>query len=295
MTKQNMPSKTLGPRSALLVTTLHERGRPIFTLADAQNITGLKGHLRADLGPQAGWSRGGDAASAWGLPAGSSGTRPRTRIPWQPIRRSPRTDGTQAVLPFACVRNGHPQHGDAAATRRVRDFAQGDAGSLSPRDGIPVHPLQAGTLFRDDGPLGEQTGKSHGQRPGAHGAGRFAAAGILRRSNGSGEGPVDSSGRRGCGRLVEYALRLNVGAVMRRLGFLMEVYDLGTAADRERLRGQQAGTYSLLDPVMPPQGKHAATVAFAAQRGPRRIPCRDRNVKNDSATKPCPAFKPPGP
>lgn len=42
-TKQNNPSKTLGPVSALLVTVLHERGRPIFTLADAQSITGLKG------------------------------------------------------------------------------------------------------------------------------------------------------------------------------------------------------------------------------------------------------------
>ena len=41
-TKHDSPSKTLGPRSALLVTALHERGRPIFSLADAQNITGLK-------------------------------------------------------------------------------------------------------------------------------------------------------------------------------------------------------------------------------------------------------------
>ena len=41
-TKQHTPSKTLGPKSALLVTTLHERGRLIFTLADAQDITGLK-------------------------------------------------------------------------------------------------------------------------------------------------------------------------------------------------------------------------------------------------------------
>ncbi len=37
------PSKTLGRRSASLVTALYERGRPIFTLADAQDITGLKG------------------------------------------------------------------------------------------------------------------------------------------------------------------------------------------------------------------------------------------------------------
>jgi predicted transcriptional regulator of viral defense system len=59
-------------------------------------------------------------------------------------------------------------------------------------------------------------------------------------------------------RLVEYTLRLNVGAVMRRLGFLMEVYDLGSVSDQERLRGQVTGTYALLDPVLPPQGKHNA-------------------------------------
>ena len=42
MPEQNRPSKTLGPRSAALVTALHERGRLIFTLADARGITGLK-------------------------------------------------------------------------------------------------------------------------------------------------------------------------------------------------------------------------------------------------------------
>ena len=44
--KNDNPSKTLGRRSASLVMALHERGRPIFTLADAQDITGLKGELR---------------------------------------------------------------------------------------------------------------------------------------------------------------------------------------------------------------------------------------------------------
>ena len=58
--KQNNPSKTLGRRSASLVTALHERGRPIFTLADAQDITGM--NLCADLGPQTRWPRRGDAA-----------------------------------------------------------------------------------------------------------------------------------------------------------------------------------------------------------------------------------------
>ena len=42
MTKHENPSKTLGPRSARLVTALHERGHVIFTLDDARKITGLK-------------------------------------------------------------------------------------------------------------------------------------------------------------------------------------------------------------------------------------------------------------
>ena len=33
--------KTLGPQAARLVTTLYERGRPIFTLADVREITGF--------------------------------------------------------------------------------------------------------------------------------------------------------------------------------------------------------------------------------------------------------------
>jgi predicted transcriptional regulator of viral defense system len=60
----------------------------------------------------------------------------------------------------------------------------------------------------------------------------------------------------GLSRLIEYALRLDVGAVTRRLGFLLEVYELGTEAQRERLRENASGTYALLDPVLPPQGKY---------------------------------------
>jgi len=42
MAESNPPSKTLGKRSAWLVTSLYARGRPIFTLADVEDITGLK-------------------------------------------------------------------------------------------------------------------------------------------------------------------------------------------------------------------------------------------------------------
>src|ERR1700731_4474418 len=41
-TKRQNPTKTMGPRSAQLVTALHEAGHAIFSLGDAQELTGLK-------------------------------------------------------------------------------------------------------------------------------------------------------------------------------------------------------------------------------------------------------------
>jgi predicted transcriptional regulator of viral defense system len=63
---------------------------------------------------------------------------------------------------------------------------------------------------------------------------------------------------RNVARLVEYALRLNTGAVMHRLSFLLDVYDLGTATERAPLHEHVAAGYSLLDPIMPAQGKYNA-------------------------------------
>mgnify|MGYP000061449066 FL=1 len=36
----------------------------------------------------------------------------------------------------------------------------------------------------------------------------------------------------------------------------MELYDIGTPADRDRLRGKLTGTYANLDPLMPAEGKY---------------------------------------
>ncbi len=57
-------------------------------------------------------------------------------------------------------------------------------------------------------------------------------------------------------RLVEYALRLGVGAVIRRLGFLLELYEIGTADALEALRRHLTATYIALDPVLGPEGKY---------------------------------------
>ena len=59
-------------------------------------------------------------------------------------------------------------------------------------------------------------------------------------------------------RVIEYALRLRVGSVVRRLGYLLDLYRLATAPELERLRSVLTVTYSLLDPVMPREGPYVA-------------------------------------
>ncbi len=59
-------------------------------------------------------------------------------------------------------------------------------------------------------------------------------------------------------RLVDYALRLDVGAVIRRLGYLLETYQVNAPRELERLRQRLTTTYAILDPVLPAEGKFMA-------------------------------------
>jgi predicted transcriptional regulator of viral defense system len=56
--------------------------------------------------------------------------------------------------------------------------------------------------------------------------------------------------------LVSYALQLGVGAIIRRLGFLLELYKIGTPQEIEALQKQLSATYMRLDPTLPAEGKH---------------------------------------
>ena len=56
-------------------------------------------------------------------------------------------------------------------------------------------------------------------------------------------------------RLVEYALRMDIGAVIRRLGYLLELYGIGTPEHLKTLRGRLTNTYARLDPLLPAEGK----------------------------------------
>lgn len=57
------------------------------------------------------------------------------------------------------------------------------------------------------------------------------------------------------GRLLDYALKINVGAVIRRLGYIMELYEIGAQEDRKILLDHLTDTYVRLDPVLSAEGK----------------------------------------
>ena len=73
------------------------------------------------------------------------------------------------------------------------------------------------------------------------------------------------------GKLVDYALKINVGAVMRRLGFLLELLEMEASGELERLRERLTMTYSILDPVMPAEGKFLARWRLRLNVSPEEI------------------------
>jgi predicted transcriptional regulator of viral defense system len=258
-TKQNSPTKTLGARSALLVTTLYERRRLIFTLADAQDITGLKG------------------VSARTLLHKMVGRGVATRLRPGVFQLVPPELGRESEYlgnPYVVARElmgRKPYYLSHASAMDIHDMVtqpQLDVCVTSPKAmrgrsvlGTPFRFIRCkpehffGTMDywvskQEKVTVSdlERTVLDGLRRPEYCGGVTEVAKGLwIRRAD------VD------IGRLVEYALRLDVGAAMRRLGYLLEVYDLGAVAERERLRERAGASYSLLDPVMPSQGKHIAT------------------------------------
>jgi len=59
-------------------------------------------------------------------------------------------------------------------------------------------------------------------------------------------------------KLLGYAKRLHVGAIYRRLGYLLELFSLATEADLRPLRESLTATYVPLDPSLPREGLHIA-------------------------------------
>lgn len=59
-------------------------------------------------------------------------------------------------------------------------------------------------------------------------------------------------------KIIDYAIKLGVGVVNRRLGYLMELYNIGSRIHWEFLQTTLTSTYQLLDPELPAEGHHTA-------------------------------------
>ena len=57
-------------------------------------------------------------------------------------------------------------------------------------------------------------------------------------------------------KLVDYALRMATGAVVRRLGYVLELYAIAPESELARLRDALTETYAPLDPMLPAEGTH---------------------------------------
>lgn len=59
-------------------------------------------------------------------------------------------------------------------------------------------------------------------------------------------------------KLIEYAKRLNVGSIYRRLGYLLELFGIATEAELQLLRNALTAAYVPLDHTLPREGSHLA-------------------------------------
>lgn len=248
------PTKTLGPQAARLVEMLHERGRPLFTHADTTEITGLT------------------AKSARNLVAGLVNRGLATRlkpglfilVPFE-LGREREYLGNPYVVAreLANTPDHYVSHASAMDLHQMVTQPQLAVFVTSPK-AIRPHTV-LGTEFRfvrckpEDmfGIVDVWATKT--ERVRVSDLERTVVDGLKHPEHGGGLTEVAKGFwmRRetiAVHKLVDYALRLGVGAVVRRLGFLLETLDVDAPAELERLRRELTATYALLDPLMPAEG-----------------------------------------
>lgn len=252
------PLKTLGPQAARLVTELHERGRTLFSHADVEAITGLQPKSARNF-----------VAS---LVHRGIATRLKPGlfilVPFE-LGREREYLGSPLVVAreLADGSDYYISHASAMDIHRMVTQPQLVVYAASPKAIRPRAVL--GTEFRfvrckPEHLFGitdhwatktEQVRVSDIERtvidalkqPEHCGGFTEVAKGFwMRRED------IDAS------RLVDYALRLDVGAVIRRLGYLLETFEVDAPRELERLRQQLTATYAILDPLLPAEGKLTA-------------------------------------
>ncbi|MBI5489814.1 MAG: transcriptional regulator [Deltaproteobacteria bacterium] len=249
------PEKTLGTQAARLVTELHERGKTLFSHAEVEEITGL--HSKSARNFVAALVHRGIATR---LKPGLF-----ILVPFE-LGREREYLGNPLVVARELANGGsyYISHASAMDIHRMVTQPQFVVCTTSPKAIRPRTVL--GTEFRfvrckPEHLFGitdhwatktEQVRVSDIERtvidglkqPELCGGFTEVAKGFwMRRED------VDT------GKLVAYALRLDVGAVIRRLGYLLETFEVDARRELKHLRARLTATYAILDPLLPAEGK----------------------------------------
>jgi predicted transcriptional regulator of viral defense system len=257
-TNNNLPSKTLGPRAARLVAELHARGKTLFSHADVEEITSLR------------------AKSARNFVASLVQRGVATRL----------KPGLFILVPFEL---GHERDYLGSPYVIARALAGSADYFVSHASAMDIHRMltqpqlvvyaTSSRAIRPRGVLGTEfrfvrSKPEHLFGSAEHWVTKTEKVKVsdlertiidgLRHSEYCGGFTEVSKGfwmRRDdidCTRLVEYALRLDVGAVIRRLGFLLETFEVDAPRELERLQKSLTATYAILDPMLPDEGRFTA-------------------------------------
>ena len=257
MRKEDTPiGKTLGPQAAKLVTALHERNRTLFTLGDVANITGLRdASARSFVRKLVG--RGVASRLKPGL---------FVLVPFELGReRQYLGDPFLVAKALAGSKDYYLSHGTAMEIHQMVTQPRLVVYVTTPK---PIRPRTiGGTEFkfircRRRDLFGivphlvtkqETVQVSDLERTVIDGLRHPEYCGGLTEVA---KGLWIQRERVRMPKLVEYALRLGVGAVIRRLGFLLECYEVGPPDAVEALRRRLTSTYVALDPGLPREGRY---------------------------------------
>lgn len=269
--KSNERLKTLGPQAARLVTTLHERGRRLFTLAEVAEITRL-GEASARSFARKLVDRGVAARLGAGLfilvPFELGREREYLGNPYLVARELMR--GKAYYISHASAMDIHgmltqPQLGVCVTspwTVRGRTVLGTEFRFVRCKPSVFFGITEHWADKRDKVMVSdiERTVLDGLRQPEYCGGFTEVAKGFWMRSS-----DVDVT------RLVEYALRLNVGAVIRRLGYLLDAYEIDARDQIERLHSRLTASYELLDPLLPAEGKFLARWRLRENVSPEEI------------------------
>lgn len=258
MHQEHDPTKTLGPLSARLVALLHERGRPLFNHADVHAVTGLS------------------AKSARGLMTGLVDRGVAMRL----------KPGLFILVPFELGLTREYMGNPYVVARELADtpdYFVSHASAMDlhqmvtqPQLGVFVTSSKAtrpravlGTEFRfvrckpEDVFGTTELWVTKTERVRVSDLERTVIDGLKQPEHCGGFTEVAKGywmrrDAMSSATLVDYALRLEVGAVIRRLGYLLETLGEAPQSEIDRLRRGLTATYVPLDPVMPAEGPYQA-------------------------------------